>query len=124
MPTALAVAFAGALGALARWGLDSYLARRSGDFPWGIFAVNVSGAFLLGVAVELMRGSLETATWFRTGITVGLLGAYTTFSTLSLDSYRLLEEGEIGFALLNTVGTLAAGLLAIWLGILAGDALS
>lgn len=117
MPTAAAIALAGALGALARWGLDEWIERRGGLFPWGIFAVNVSGAFLIGFLVTWMEPRFEQTTWLRSGVLVGFLGAYTTFSTLSLDSYRLLDAGHVGTALANTLGSLAAGLLAVWAGI-------
>ena len=117
MPTAAAIALAGALGALARWGLDEWIERRGGLFPWGIFAVNVSGAFLIGFLVTWMEPRFEQTTWLRSGVLVGLLGAYTTFSTLSLDSYRLLDAGHVGTALANTLGSLTAGLLAVWAGL-------
>lgn len=119
MPTAaaIALALAGALGALARWGLDEWIERRGGLFPWGIFAVNVSGAFLIGFLVTWMEPRFEQTTWLRSGVLVGFLGAYTTFSTLSLDSYRLLDAGHVGTALANTLGSLTAGLLAVWAGL-------
>jgi CrcB protein len=116
------IAIGGALGALARYGLDEALERRSGLFPWGIFAVNISGAFLIGLAVEVLEPRFETG-WVRLAVVTGLLGAYTTFSTLSLDTYRLLDAGRFGVALLNSVGTLALGLVAVWLGLRAGRAL-
>ena len=117
MPTAAAIALAGALGALARWGLDEWIERRGGLFPWGIFAVNVSGAFRIGFLVTWMEPRFEQTTWLRSGVLVGFLGAYTTFSTLSLDSYRLLDAGHVGTALANTLGSLTAGLLAVWAGL-------
>ena len=117
MPTAAAIALAGALGALARWGLDEWIERRGGFFPWGIVAVNVSGAFLIGFLVTWMEPRFEQTTWLRSGVLVGFLGAYTTFSTLSLDSYRLLDAGHVGTALANTLGSLTAGLLAVWAGL-------
>lgn len=118
----IAVAVAGALGALARWGLDEWLEPRSGLFPWGIFVVNVSGAFLVGFLVTWMEPRFEDVTWLRTGVLVGFLGAYTTFSTFSLDTFRLLEGGYLGAAIANSLGTLAAGLLAVWLGLELGRA--
>lgn len=117
------IALAGALGALARYGLDEWLERHSGLFPWGIFVVNVSGAFLIGFLVTWMEPRYEDVTWLRTSVLVGFLGAYTTFSTLSLDTYRLLDAGHTGTAVANSVGSLAAGLVAVWAGIRLGDAL-
>jgi len=117
MLTVVTVAAAGAAGALARWGVDEWFERRGGLFPWGIFVVNVSGAFLIGFLVTWLEPRFEGATWLRTGILVGFLGAYTTFSTLSLDTYRLLDGGHTGTALANALGSLAAGLVAVWAGI-------
>ena len=119
----IGIAVAGATGALARYGLDEWLERRGGVFPWGIFVVNVTGAFLIGVAVEALEPRFEDATWVRTAIVTGFLGAYTTFSTFSLDTYRLLDAGHTGTAIANALGTLAAGLVAVWLGLRLGRAL-
>lgn len=117
MPVVLGLAFAGAFGALARYGLDEWIGRRGGAFPWGIFVVNVSGAFLIGFLVTWMEPRFEDVSWLRTAVLTGFLGAYTTFSTLSLDTYRLLDAGHVGSAIANSVGSLAAGLAAVWAGI-------
>ena len=124
MPVVLGIAVAGALGALARYGLDEWIARRGGGvFPWGIFVVNVTGAFLVGLAVEVLEPRFEDDAWLRTAIVTGFLGAYTTFSTFSLDTFRLLEAGDVGAATANVAATLAGGLLAVWLGLSVGRAL-
>jgi fluoride exporter len=121
--TVVAIAVAGAAGALARYGLDGFVARRaSGAFPWGTFVVNVSGAFVLGFVFTVMTEQLTTAPWLRAGVTIGFLGAYTTFSTLSLETYRLVEDGALGLAAANVVGSLAAGLAAVYVGVVAGRA--
>jgi len=117
----IGIAVAGALGAVARYGVDELIGRRTGAFPWGIFVVNVTGAFLIGFMVEFLEPRFE-ASWVRAAVVTGFLGAYTTFSTLSLDTYRLLEEGHTGQAGFNAVGSLAAGLVAVWLGIKLGQA--
>ena len=124
MPVVIGVAVGGALGALARYGVDGWIGRRTGAFPWGIFVVNISGAFLIGLLVELMEPRFEDAAWFRTAVLTGFLGAYTTFSTLTLDTYRLLDEGHIASALMNSLGSLALGLVAVWLGLKTGRALA
>ncbi len=122
MPVVIGIAVAGALGALARYGLDAAIGRRSGAFPWGILVVNVTGAFLIGVLVEALEPRFEDS-WVRLTVITGFLGAYTTFSTFSLDTYRLLEGGHPGQAAFNAVGTLVAGLIAVWLGLRLGRAL-
>jgi CrcB protein len=120
MPIPLAIGLAGALGALSRYGLDGLIARRAGAFPWGTFVINVSGSFLLGLAFTLLTERYRVDPWLRSGLTIGLLGAYTTFSTLSLETYRLLEDGAYGLAFANAAGSLAAGLLALYVGVVLG----
>jgi CrcB protein len=100
MTTAVAIAGSGALGALARYGLEGAVGRHAGaGFPWGTFVVNVTGSLAVGFLFTVLidRGVLEP--WQRTALLVGFLGAYTTFSTLSLETYRLLEDGAVGLAL-------------------------
>ena len=122
--TIVAIALAGAAGALARYGLEGLVSRRSGGaFPWGTFVVNVSGAFALGFLFTLMTEQLTTAPWLRSAVTIGFLGAYTTFSTLSLETYRLIEDGSVALAAANALGSLGAGILAVYLGVVAGRAM-
>jgi CrcB protein len=124
MRTVVAIAAAGAIGALARYGLEGFVSRRaSGAFPWGTFAVNVSGAFVLGFIFTVMTEQFSVAPWIRGAVTIGLLGAYTTFSTLSFETYRLLEDGALGIAAANAFGSLAAGMGAVYFGVVAGRAL-
>ena len=124
MRTAVAIAIAGAVGALARYGLEGFVSRRApGAFPWGTFAVNVSGAFVLGFVFTLMTEQFTVAPWIRGAVTIGFLGAYTTFSTLSFETYRLAEDGAIGLAAANAFASLGAGLVAVYLGVVAGRAL-
>ena len=124
MPTVIAVGVAGALGALARYGVEGVVSRHApGAFPWGTFVVNISGSFVIGVLFVVLTDHLTVDPWIRSLAMIGFLGSYTTFSTLSLESYRLLEDGAWGLALLNTLGSLAAGLLAVYLGIVVGRAL-
>jgi CrcB protein len=122
--TAVAIAVAGALGALARYALEGFVSRRAGGaFPWGTFVVNVSGAFVLGLVFTVMTEQLTVAPWLRSAVTIGFLGAYTTFSTFSFETYRLTEDGARGIAAANAFGSLAAGFTAVYLGVVAGRAL-
>jgi fluoride exporter len=114
----IAIALAGALGALTRYAVDGLVLRRgAGAFPWGTLVVNVTGSFLLGLAFVLLTERLAVSPWLRSAITIGFIGSYTTFSTLSLETYRLAEDGAWGLAAANVVGSFAAGLAALYVGV-------
>jgi fluoride exporter len=115
----LVIAVAGALGALSRYGLESFVGRRTtGDFPWGTFIVNVSGAFAIGLVITLSTERWDMAPWFRSALTVGFLSSYTTFSALSFATYKLGADNSFGLAAANMLGTCAAGLAAVYLGVM------
>lgn len=121
MRTIIGIAAAGAIGALARYGLDGAVSRRtSGAFPWGTFVVNITGSFVLGVLFTVLTERWLVAPWVRSTLMIGLVGAYTTFSTFSLESYRLLEDRAYGIAAANLFGSLAAGLVAVYAGVVVG----
>jgi CrcB protein len=108
----IGVGLAGGLGALARFSLDGAVATRAGrDFPFGTLAVNITGAFVLGVLV----GSTIDANGFRLAGT-GFIGAYTTFSTWAFESHRLGEDGQLRLGGVNFGVSLVLGVLAAWLG--------
>jgi len=112
LPVILAIGVAGGLGSIARVLLDIAVTRRLGDgFPFGILAVNLSGALALGVLV----GAALSGDGYRLAAT-GLIGAYTTFSTWMLQTQRLGEDGRAGRAALNVVASLVLGVGAVWLG--------
>ena len=111
------IAMAGAVGAVARYGVVR-LAEPWGPaaFPSGTLAVNISGSLVLGFLVTLFleRGGLSTD--LRLALTVGFLGAYTTFSTFSVETLSLMEDGRWGFAAANVVLSVGAALGAVWAG--------
>jgi CrcB protein len=117
------VAVGGALGAVARYLVGTWMVSRMGTgFPWHTFVVNVSGAFLIGVlmALALDKGVASGNVVLLVGI--GLLGGFTTFSTLAFESIVLAERGLGLAALGNVFGTAIVGLAAAWLGIVVGRA--
>src|SRR5438876_4220020 len=121
MRTVLGIAVAGAVGALARYGLEGAVSRRfAGAFPWGTFVVNITGAFVAGLLFTILTERLAVAPWLRSTLLIGFLGAYTTFSTLSLETFRLIEDGAYVIGALNSVGTLVAGLIAVYGGVVVG----
>ena len=124
MRTVVAVAIAGAFGALARYGLGGFVSRRvEGAFPWDTFVVNITGAFVLGLIFTLGTERWAVAPWLRTGATVGFLGAYTTFSTFMFETYRLAADRALGLAVANLFGSCAAGLVAVYLGVVLARAM-
>jgi len=85
--------------------------------------INVSGSFLLGIVFVAMTERFRPDPWLRSALTIGFLGAYTTFSTFSLETYRLVEDSAYGLAIANALGSLAAGLAAVYAGVVIGRAL-
>jgi len=122
VPVFVAVAIAGALGATARYGLDVVFRRDAHHVPWVTLAINLSGSFVLGLVVAELDAHPHPAV--RPAITIGFLGAYTTFSTLSLETYRLLDRGHVALATAYAVGSLVAGLAAVTAGVLLGRVLA
>ncbi len=119
----LLVAVGGALGALARYAVDRAVMGAIGSTVLGTFLINISGSFALGVFIALSASRTSWPAELRFFIAVGFLGAYTTFSTLTVASVQLFDDGEITRGLLNIFGSIAVGLLAAFLGILVGRAL-
>ena len=115
MTAVLCVAAGGALGSALRYLLAKWIGQPDG-LPIGIFAVNVVGALLLGLLATLLLDRFEVSPNLRLALTVGLLGGFTTFSTLSVDSLNLLNDGRWPWALANLVVSAVAGLAAAWLG--------
>jgi len=111
---------AAAVGAPARYLLDGWVGSRTcGPFPWGTLTVNVSGCLLLGLLTGLALDHHLGAT-AGTIVGSGGIGAYTTFSTLSVDTVRLTEDGLVDQALANVVASFIVGLAAAAAGIALG----
>jgi CrcB protein len=112
VPVLIGVALLGGAGAIARFLLDAAVSTRAGRaFPWGTLAVNLSGAFLLGV----VAGAALSGDALRLAGT-GLLAAFTTFSTWAFEAHRQAEDGNLRGAGLNLVAGVALGLACVWAG--------
>jgi CrcB protein len=115
----LGVGLTGALGAGARFLTVEWIARRWGrPFPLAIWLINVVGSFLLGILTTALGAPSQLG--LRTLLGVGFLGGYTTFSTLSYETFALARRGETQLAWLNAVGTVVTGLAAAFLGLWIG----
>jgi CrcB protein len=119
----IAVACGGALGALLRYLLQTSLVY-SGKFPMAIFIANVIGSLMMGVLFVLLQEKSLFAEWLRPFLMVGLLGAFTTFSTFSLDTIRLLETGQVMTALSNVILSVVVAIGAAYVGVMLARMLS
>ena len=118
------IAAGGAAGAVSRYLVDAWVSERAASaFPWGTFVVNMSGSFALGLLFALATERQVLPADIRLPVMVGFVGAYTTFSTLTLESWRLVEGGAIGLAAANLLGSVALGVVALVAGLSIGRAL-
>jgi fluoride exporter len=113
----LLIGFAGFIGTLGRYWLSGIVARRYGEtFPLGTLVVNLVGCFLVGLMFYVMQERYLVNQNVRTIILIGLLGGFTTFSSLGLQTFTLLQDNEIALAVLNMVASNVLGLLLVWAG--------
>ena len=112
----------GALGTLTRYGLQGLVQERTGpSFPAGTLVVNLLGCFLLGGVAEYALTHLSVPPEWRVGITVGFLGAFTTFSSFTYEAVRLMQDGEWARAGTYVLASVAGGLVAIVAGMRLAD---
>ncbi|HFC91991.1 MAG TPA: fluoride efflux transporter CrcB [Leucothrix mucor] len=113
----IVIMIGGALGAAMRYlvssGFYSLLGR---DFPYGTLAVNVIGSFFMGVLTVLLIDRVEVDPLIKLAILVGFLGSFTTFSTFSMDTLVLINEGALSRAFLNMLTNVVVCVSAVWLG--------
>jgi len=121
----IAVAIGGACGAVVRFLMSSGLYQWLGrGFPYGTLVVNVVGSFLIGLLTEALFMQRITITFdYRAAILVGFIGAFTTFSTFSLETLYLIEQGSLTKAGLNMAVSVLGCLFAVWFGLLCGRSL-
>ena len=118
MTNVLLVAVGGALGSVLR-----YLAALAGarflgpNWPYGTFFVNITGSFLMGVAIELIARRFNASNELRLFVATGILGGYTTFSSFSLDASALFERGGLTDALTYVLTSVLLGILALFAGL-------
>lgn len=122
LPWFVMVAIAGGVGAATRMQLDGIIRSRAhGPLPWGTITINLSGSLLLGLLTGLAASHLMTGMWPAVA-GAGFLGGYTTFSTASFETIRLVQEGRWAVGSINGLGTIvgatAAAGLGLWVGAL------
>lgn len=115
------VMLGGALGAVLRFILSTSITERFGSaFPYGTLMVNVLGSFAVGFFAIVLAEKMALSPLVRMGLFVGFLGAFTTFSTFSLETLNLFEEGYLARALLNIMLSVLFSVFAVWTGVMLG----
>jgi CrcB protein len=125
--TYLWIALGSALGGIARFWCSGVVARLVGEtFPWGTFLVNVVGSFVIGFVASLggPEGRLFLSSTTRLALTAGFCGGYTTFSSFSLQTLSLINDGQFLYAAANIVASVVVCLLAVWAGTLAAGGIN
>ncbi len=117
------IVLGGGIGAAARFALGTWIGQNWGrNFPLGTFVINISGSFILGVIMGTVEAQVLSPA-VRLGLAIGFVGAYTTFSTWTYETMRLIEGGSWLLAAVNIFGSIAVGMLAVALGLAAGRGL-
>ena len=119
MSQVIAIAVGGAFGSVLRYGLSTWVHTLVGrSFPFGTLAVNVLGCLAMGVLFVLLVERMgESAVW-RAGLLIGVLGGFTTFSTFSIETFNLIEQGAMAKAASNMAASLVLCVGATWLGVI------
>jgi CrcB protein len=109
------IAAGGALGSVLRYAIQGWVQRlTSGSFPLGTLAVNVAGCMLIGFLAAALTGPVLVREEYRIGLTVGILGGFTTFSAFGLETFNLANDGQFRLALANVVLSCGLGFVAVW----------
>jgi CrcB protein len=111
------IAIGGAFGSVLRYWFQGWVQRLAGStFPFGTLAVNVTACFVIGLLGGFFAAHESIREEYRLGLTVGILGGYSTFSTFGIETFKLADNNEHSLAFLNVFVSCAAGLAAVWLG--------
>ena len=124
MVALLWVGLGGFLGSIARYVLSGWAAARWGViFPWGTFIINISGSFILGFFLAFAQERPWVHPQARLLFAIGFVGAYTTFSTYTYESIRLMMNGQFALAAAYIVGSVVFGLVAVFAGVALGNSI-
>tara|TARA_Y100001960_G_scaffold84815_1_gene90629 strand:- start:1737 stop:2108 length:372 start_codon:yes stop_codon:yes gene_type:complete len=120
----LLIAIGGASGALTRYSIDRLTLYFGMENIVGTFIVNISGSFILGILISISTYKLNFSNGVRDAITIGFIGSYTTFSTLTVTSLTLWQSGQYGKASINIIFSVIFGLIAAYAGFHIGNQVS
>lgn len=118
----VAAALGGALGALARWGVTEALPHRTDAWPWATLLVNLTGCLVLGLLIGPVFTRSPASSWVRPFLGTGVLGGFTTYSAFAVETVQLADAGRAGIAAGYVAASVAGGVVAAALGLLAGRA--
>jgi CrcB protein len=115
------VGLGGALGSIARYAVGLWIYERMGTrFPYGTFIINISGCFIIGLALTVLDTHITLPHEWRLAFPIGFVGAYTTFSTFEYETLRLFQNGQAFMALLYVTLSVLVGFASVWAGVVAG----
>lgn len=121
----LLIAVGGALGSIARYWVGSTIAGRMGSkFPYGTFVINLTACVIIGFSLTYLGKHIELSPAWRFLVPIGFIGAYSTFSTYEWETLSTLRSGAFALAALYAVGSLIAGLAAVWCGAMLAETIS
>jgi len=119
MSQVIAIAVGGAFGSVLRYGLSTWVHTLVGrGFPYGTLAVNVLGCLAMGFLFVLLVERMGESVLWRAGLLIGVLGGFTTFSTFSIETFNLIEQGAMAKAAANMAASLVLCVGATWLGVI------
>jgi fluoride exporter len=118
-----AIALGGGLGGPARYGVAQLIHVANGSFPWATFWTNITGSFALGLVLVLILERFPPTLYVRPFVATGFLGAYTTYSTFSVEADLLVRNGHAGIGIAYALASLVAGFVAVWAGMLLARAI-
>jgi len=118
MSTTLLIGAGGALGAMARYLLSSWITQVMGtQFPWGILCVNIAGCFAMGLVAGAGLQAIPLSDGMKAFLATGILGGFTTFSAFSLDAVQLVERGQSLDAAVYVMASVAGSIAALIAGL-------
>jgi fluoride exporter len=118
------VGVGGCLGSILRFWLGSYIGGKMGTrFPYGTFVINITGSFLIGLVFAFLTSRTQWGPNWRYLIPIGFIGGYTTFSSFEFETFRSIQDGQIGTGVLYVVLSVVVGFVAVWGGFVSGRAI-
>jgi fluoride exporter len=115
------VGVGGCFGSMLRFWLGSYIGSRMGTrFPYGTLVINISGSFLIGLVFAVLVTRTHWSPNLVYLIPIGFIGGYTTFSSFEFETFRTIQDGQLGLAILYVALSVFVGFIAVWGGIVAG----